>query len=302
MELRHLRYFVAVAETRHFGKAAERLHMAQPPLSQAIRQLETDMEVGLFTRTTRRVELTAAGEAFYTDALRVLEAVEDGVDRARRIAAGLNGRLRLGVTGLASYRQLPELAWTVDRELPGVELDVHSEMLTPAQEDAIADQRLDAGLLRPPVRRDDIAYRVLAREPLLAVLPTGHPLEGAAEVQLAELRDEAFVLYSAESRSVVNDAVVRTCLAAGFTPRREHDVTETSTLLALVAAGLGVALAPDSVRAMPLDGVVFRPVLGAEQLEVALAWRRDAQHPTVRNLVEVLQTRGAFLSDSEETE
>lgn len=299
MELRHLRYFVAVAETRHFGKAAELLHMAQPPLSQAIRQLEADMNVELFNRTTRRVDLTSAGEAFYVDTLRVLKSVDDSTQRARLIAEGRHGILRLGLTGLAAYRQLPRIARLVKRALPGVELEIHSEMLTPAQEDALLGQSLDVGLLRPPTRADGIAYRVLDREPLVAVLPQEHWLVDAPAVDVAELRSEPFVCYSAKSGSVVNDAVVRTCLAAGFYPRREHDVTATSTLLALVAAGLGIAIVPDSVRAMPLHGVVFKPIREPECLEMALAWCRDAPRPVVHNLLEILASEGEFLPSNE---
>lgn len=296
MELRHLRYFVAVAEARHFGRAAERLHMAQPPLSQAIRQLEADLGAELLSRTTRRVGLTEAGEVFYDDALRILRYVEDTSRRVRRIADGAHGLVRIGVTGSASYHQLPRIAGIIRRELTGVALEVHAEMLTPAQESALLESSLDIGVLRPPTREEGVAHRTIAREPLVAALPSEHRLAAEPAIDVAELAAEPFVLYSAASRSVVNDAVVRSCLAEGFYPHRAEEVGETSTLLGLVAGGLGVALVPDSVRAVALDGVVFTPVRQPQTVDLALAWRADDPSPLVANLLRTLEDNGVFLA------
>ncbi len=302
MELRHLRYFVAVAETRHFGKAAERLRMAQPPLSQAIRQLETDLGAELLARTTRRVHLTGAGESFYDDALRILRSVDDSAHRARRVAGGQQGVLNIGLTGLAAYRHLPRIAHLTKRDMPGVSLEIHSEMLTPAQEQALLDSSIDVGVLRPPTREQGIAYRGIAREPLVLALPEGHRLAGESVVTVDELREERFIMYSSELRSVVNDAVLRSCLGAGFYPHREHEVAETSVLLALVAAGLGVALVPDSVRAIALEGAAFVPAEGTESVDLALAWRADNTSALLENLLNTLEANDVFLSpDHEET-
>lgn len=294
MELRHLRYFAAVAETRHFGRAAQRLHMAQPPLSQAIRQLETDLGAQLLTRTTRRVGLTEAGEEFYADAQRILRSVENSAGRARRIAEGAHGVLRLGLTGSASYRQLPEIARIVRRDLPGAALEIHTEMLTPTQERALAEAAIDVGVLRPPIQDDALACRAIARESLVLALPVDHRLADEPEVAVGDLRAEDFVMYSS-ARSVVNDAVTRSCLAAGFSPRRAHEVEGTSVQLALVAAGLGVALVPDSVRAITLDGTAFKPLRGAEYVELALAWRRSESSPLLGNLLTTLEDNDVFL-------
>lgn len=301
MELRHLRYFVAVAETRHFGRAAQRLHMAQPPLSQAIRQLEADVGAELFARTTRQVNLTRAGEVFYQDAVRILDSVEGTSRRVKRVAEGHQGVLRIGLTGLASYRQLPALARIVERELPDVALEIRTEMLTSAQERGLLDRELDVGLLRPPVREELITCRRVAREPLVLVLPENHRLVGQDSIDLAELRAEHFVMYSEATRSVVNEAVIRSCLAADFYPHCAHEVAETSVLLALVAAGLGVALVPESVRAITLDGVLFRPVRGSESVDLALAWRNDDTSPLLANLLATLEANDLFItSDSSE--
>ncbi|WP_424862660.1 LysR substrate-binding domain-containing protein [Streptomyces sp. MMS24-I29] len=295
MELRHLRYFVAVAETRHFGKAAEQLHMAQPPLSQAIRRLEAELGVELLRRTTRQVSLTGAGEVFRTDAERILKAVDEAVARVGRFASGAEGVLRIGLTGSASYRQLPALARLVKREMPRVILEVHTEMLTPAQEAGLIERRLDIGVLRPPVRQEGITHRSLAAETLVVAVPERHPLAEADTVRVEQLRHEDFVMYGATLGSVVDDAVVRSCLAAGFYPHRAYEVTETSAALALVAAGLGIAVLPDSIRSAPREGVLCRDIEDALSIPLSLAWREDDESPLLRNLLEVLEQNDMFL-------
>ncbi|MFG3207402.1 LysR substrate-binding domain-containing protein [Streptomyces sp. NPDC048192] len=295
MELRHLRYFAVVAETRHFGKAAERLHMAQPPLSQAIRRLETELGADLFTRTTRQVALTTAGEVFRTDVERILKAVDEAVTRVGRFASGVEGVLRVGLTGSASYRQLPALARLLKREMPHVVMEVHTDMLTPAQELGLIERRLDVGVLRPPIRQEGIAHRTLADEPLVAAVPEEHWLADADSVRVEQLRHEDFVMYGATLGSVLNDAVVRSCLASGFTPHCAYEITETSAALALVAAGLGIAVLPDSVRSAPREGVLYKEIEDAVSVPLVLAWRDDDSSPLVRNLLGVLERNDVFL-------
>lgn len=299
MELRHLRYFLAVAGTRHFGKAAEHLHMAQPPLSQAIRRLESELGVELFTRTTRQVALTGAGEVFRTDVERILKAVDEAVARAGRFASGAEGVLRVGLTGSASYRQLPLLARLVKREMPQVMLEVHTEMLTPAQESGLIERRLDVGVLRPPVRQEGITHRALAAEPLVAAVPTEHWLAEADIVRIEQLRHEDFIMYGATLGSVLNDAVARSCLASGFYPHCAYEVTETSAALALVAAGLGIAVLPDSVRSAPREGVLCKEIEDALSVPLALAWRADDASPLLLGLLAALERNGVFLDGGE---
>ena len=297
MELRHLRYFVAVAETRHFGQAAERLHMAQPPLSQAIRRLEAELGVELLVRTTRRVQLTPAGAAFYDDAVRVLALAEESVRRVGYYAEGRHGVLRIGVTGSAAYSELPRIARVVERDLPGVTLEVSPELLTRAQEQALVESQLDVGVLRPPVFAPQLTCRLLARTGFLLALPERHRLAREAVVDLTDLASESFVTYPQASQSVVNEVVLRSCHAAGFSPRREHEAAETSTLLALVAAGLGVALVPESVRALRLDGVVYTDVIGTEGLGLGLAWRTDNDSPLLARFLAAVDADRPFLPD-----
>lgn len=287
MELRHLRYFVAVAESCHFGRAAEQLHVAQPALSYAIRQLESELGVTLFNRTTRQVALTAAGEFLQSEAIRILAGVEDAERGVRRIARGSGGVLRLGLTGTAAFSHLPRIARIVRRELPAVALEIRADMLTPAQCDGLRTGALDLGVLRPPAVGEGIEMVTIDVEPLVLAVSIDHRLAVEPVVSLTDLRSEPFVAYAARD-SAVNDAVLRSCRAAGFVPHRAHAAPGTAVLLALVAAGLGVAVVPGSVQALPLEGVVFRDLVDGGTVELALAWRRDADNPLVDAVVDVL--------------
>ena len=298
MEIRQLRYFVTVAQTRHFGRAAERLHMAQSPLSQAIRQLESQVGALLFNRTTRRVELTPAGEAFLRDAERILESVEAAQARVRLIGAGSTGLLRVAATGLAAFRHLPQLARIAAREIPGLVLRLQPDQLTPAQERALEEERIDLAVLRPPLRRTGLSSRLIASERLTLAVAESHRLAGEEPVGLAELRDEDFVVYSVPD-SVVNTTVAQACLAAGFLPRRTHEAAETSIMLTLVAAGLGVALLPESALALRVDGVRFVPVADDVRIDLALAWRRDDPSPALARLLEALEANGFIAPEAE---
>jgi DNA-binding transcriptional LysR family regulator len=291
MELRHLRYFAAVAESCHFGQAAEQLHVAQPALSYAIRQLESELDVTLFNRTTRQVALTAAGEFLQAEAARILAGVDDAVRGARRIAAGRGGLIRLGLTGTAAFSHLPRIARAVKRELPGVALEIRADMLTPEQCDGLRTGSLDLGVLRPPAVGEGIELRAIETEPLVLAVSVDHRLAVEPVVSMSDLRNEPFVAYGAR-HSAVNEAVLRSCRQAGFVPHLEHEAAGTAVLLALVAAGLGVSVVPQSVRALPLDGLVFRDLLDAGTIELALAWRSGVDNPVVDAVVGVLD--GAF--------
>ena len=301
MDLRQLRYFVTLAETRHFGRAAARLHIAQSPLSQAIRALESHLGAPLFERTTRRVDLTAAGETLLPEAVRILESVTAARDQVSRVAAGDLGRLRVGATGLATYRHVPGLVRRLAAELPSLDLTFRTEMLTPALEAALVDHRIDLAVLRPPVRDTALATHLLARERLVLAAPAAHPLSAGPErsVDLSALAGEDFVVYSAPG-SVVGAAAERACRAAGFVPHHTHEADQTSIVLALVAAGRGVALLPDSVLAVAVEGVRYLdlgpgtgPGAGSDvgtEVEVALAWRRDDPSPVLARALTVLRT------------
>lgn len=286
MELRHLRYFVAVAEECHFGRAAERLHIAQPPLSQQIKALEADLGVVLLTRSTRKVELTAAGARYLERARAILAAVDEAGEEAVRVDAGEIGRVSIGFTGSATYELVPTLARVLAADFPEVELELRGEMLTPDQVGALVDGSLDIGFLRPPARHPDLDVRLLRREPLIAVLPEAHPLAAAEAVRLADLRDEPFICYPSHHRSVVYEAVLDACQRVGFRPSEVVEVAETSTLVVFVAAGLGVALVPASVQHLKITGATYRPLAGTtEEVALAVATRAGEQSPLVTRVL-----------------
>jgi DNA-binding transcriptional LysR family regulator len=295
MELRHLRYFAAVAECCHFGQAAEQLHVAQPALSYAIRQLEAELDVTLFNRTTRQVALTAAGEFLQGEAARILAGVDDAVRGARRIAAGRSGLIRLGLTGTASFSHLPRIARVVRRELPGVALEIAADMLTPDQCESLRTGALDLGVLRPPAVGADVELRRIDTESLVLAVSVDHRLAVEPVVSMTDLRNEPFVAYAARD-SAVNEAVLRSARQAGFVPHREHEAAGTAVLLSFVAAGLGVAVVPESVRALPLGGLVFRDLLDAGTIDLALAWRVGTDNPIVDAVVGLLE--GVFAADA----
>ncbi|NYJ73612.1 LysR family transcriptional regulator [Allobranchiibius huperziae] len=290
MELRQLRYFVAVAEERHFGRAAVRLHMAQPPLSQAIRRLEEELGVELLHRTTRRVELSDAGTVYLGRARAILAGVDDAGHLARRVAAGAVGHLTIGCVGSATYSLLPALARRLAVELPGVDFSFRGEMLVPDQVRALLAGEVDVALLRPPVADTSLAVTTLRRDRLVVAVPSDSPLAQRAQIRVGDLQDAGLIVHSAGRRSVMYDVVLRLFRDAGLEPRIRHEVGETSTLITLVAAGLGVAVVPEPVTALALDGVVYRRLVRpAETVELALAHRAERNEPHLVRTVELIR-------------
>lgn len=289
IELRQLRAFVAVAEERHFGRAAERLHTAQPALSQTIRRMEETLGAPLFHRTTRQVELSPAGTVLLPRAVQILAATDAATLDAQRAARGEFGRLSIGFAGSTTYSILPPLATALRTQLPGVALDLQGDMLTPAQVDGLISHRLDLAVLRPPVLRPELAYEVVRREPLVAVLPHGHRLARMDVIDLGGLAEDPFVTYPSHLRSVLYDAVRDACAAHGFHPRSALEVAETATLVSFVAAGMGVSLVPMSVARMTVAGAVYRPLADeSHEVELAVAWRPDGD-PTVERALDVVR-------------
>ena len=288
--LRHLRHFVTVAEERHFGRAAERLHMAQPPLSQQIRRLEAELGVELFVRTTRRVDLTPAGTVYLERARGLLASVDEAAREARLAAAGVVGHLTIGCVGSVTYSVLPVLARRLAEELPGIECSFRGEMLVPQQVEALRDRSIDLALLRPPVADGSLQVTTLRRDRLVAAVPEGHRLADRTEVRVADLEDTGLIVHSADRRSVMYDVVRRLCRDAGFEPLIRHEVGETSTVVTLVAGGLGVAVVPEQVRALALDGVVFRPLVRpVTSVDLAVAHRAERDEPHLSRTLEVIR-------------
>lgn len=289
MELRHLRYFVAVAEERHFGRAAERLHMAQPPLSQQIQQLEAELGVTLLRRTTRKVELTDAGTAYLDRARAVLAAVDDAGEEARRVADGLQGRLVVGCVGSATYSLLPAFARALRDELPAVDFVFRGEMLAPDQLESLLTRRIDLALLRPPVEHPAVNARTVRQDRFIVALPEDHRLARRRRLKIEDLRDEDLIVHAARGRSVMHGIVTDLCRAAGFEPRIRHEVEETSTLVTFVASGLGVAVVPQPVAELGVPGTTYRPLAGDRSIDLMAAVRADDDSPVLTRALGLLE-------------
>lgn len=293
MELRHLRYFVALGEELNFTRAAERLHIAQPPLSQQIRQLEDELGVTLLQRTSRPIRLTAAGLLFLDRARALLSALDQAVADTRRIGRGQTGRLAIGFVGSAMFVGLPEIVSAYREGHPGVEL-VLNEMLAPEIAEALRQRRIDVGFSRPALLPEaGFAQRVLMQESYVAALPQHHRCAGRHEIRLAELSDDDFILYPSRPEPTVTGLIQATCAASGFTPRIAQEVLHLQTAIGLVAAGAGVSLVPLAVaRAQTGRGVVFVPV-GSPAVVVPLSvvWREDDVSPSLRHLLALVDAR-----------
>ncbi len=288
MELRHLRYFVAVAEELHFARAARRLHMAQPPLSQQIKSLEDELGVRLFDRSHRRVRLTDAGAAFLTGARRTLATAERAADAARRAARGETGRLAIGYVASVAYQLLPAILRAFRRRAPDVTL-VLEEMSSAEQSRALAAGTLDVGFVRrPPPIEPGLAGIVVRREPIVLALPRGHALAALRVIRLSELRAEPFIVFPARPRPSWADVAIDLCRRAGFEPAVAQEAIEMTSALSLVAAGIGITLVPASVRAIRRPGVVFRPIAPAPMSELVLVRRAEPASEIVTRFLDVV--------------
>ncbi|MFC5724237.1 LysR substrate-binding domain-containing protein [Streptomyces gamaensis] len=284
---RLLQQFLVLAEEKHFGRAAERLAMRQPPLSQAIQRLERGLGVTLLERGPRGVRLTPAGAAFAVEARRLLDAQSAAVERVRRVAKGLEGDLRVGYVSILSHRDLPRLLKAAAEELPGLRIHLHQDS-TAGLAEMIRAGTLDLAFLRDPSAvSDDLVVHTFTVERIGAALPRGHRLAGAEAVDLADLREDDFVLPGAKALPGLAEQAQLACQAAGFAPRCRARADDLTGLLSYVAAGLCVSLLPEDLRAFPVPGIVFVPVRGASpylETTVAAVHRPEADTAVLRLL------------------
>jgi DNA-binding transcriptional LysR family regulator len=284
MELRHLRYFVAVAEHLSFSRAAEHLHLAQQSLSQQVRTLERGLGVRLFDRDTRGTRLTDEGRAFLPEARAVLARADSAVAVAQRASRGEIGRLNVAFLASTANYMLPPVVRALRERFPDLQLATHNgqigEVVT-----GLRDGRFHAAFTRPPLVAD-LATRTLATEEVCAVVPAGHPLATRAELRLADLADEDWVLTPRESWPPWHEKYDRDFAAAGFTPRVVQRASAVPDLLGLVAAGVGVTRLARSASSIRRTGVVFIPIAG-EQAETVVAWQPARGGPLQRNLLDV---------------
>jgi DNA-binding transcriptional LysR family regulator len=287
MELRHLRYFVAVAEELHFGRAAARLHIAQPPLSQQIRRLESELGVELLRRNRRTVQLTDAGRLLLEQSRPLLAQAERIEQLLGEAAGGEVGRLGIGFVGSASYEALPRILRAFRSRFPNVELRLE-ELTTAGQASALAAGRIDVGLLRTPVGDPSLELTPLVEERLVVALPDSHALAARKRVPVAALAGEPFVLVPRQLGTGLYDDVLAVCRAAGFSPNVVQEANEMQTIVSLVSAGIGVSLVPESVETFSPPRVAYRPLTGPNaSLEIALAHRQAERSPLVARFREV---------------
>jgi DNA-binding transcriptional LysR family regulator len=284
VELRHLRYFVAVAEELHFRRAAERLHMSQPPLSQQIRALEEELGVELLERSRRRVELTPAGAAFYARARDILAAVEDASRLVRRVHRGEVGRLSVGFVGSSMYSIVPEVLGRFVARYEAVDLHLR-ELTTAAQLRQLESGQIDVGFIRPASDRPGLTLETVQREPMVVALPESHRLAAEPIVGLDQLAGETLVLLGRDESPGVHDSLAAmTELIRGDV----QEVREMQTVIALVRAGVGISLVPGSLRALAREGVVYRELPdGGPTVALAMAWRTGDRSPVLAAFQEV---------------
>lgn len=288
-ELRHLRYFVAVAEELHFGRAAARLGLAQPPLSQQIQRLEQVLGVRLLDRTSRRVRLTDAGAALLPEARRVLAGAVTALEAARRAGRGESGELRVAFAATVMFLALPEIIRVFRDRFPGVHLDLR-EMPTGPQLAALKAGEIDIGFVREPRPDPELEMVTVMREPLRIAVHKSHPLAARATLAVQHLANEPFVLFPEELAPGLHAQVMALCRAAGFTPRVVEVSRELYTSVSLVEAGVGVSILPASVEKLGWRGVRYRPIPSASaETRIAAAWRTDRVRPVLAAFMEVVR-------------
>lgn len=284
MELRHLRYFVSVAEELNVRRAAARLHIAQPALSRQIRQLEFEVGAELLHREKRRIFLAPAGTVFLPEARRTLAAAQHAISVARAGERGELGDLSIGFVESAAFGILPGVLKRFRKQFPAVRLSLW-ELVTNEQLRALHERRLDVGFLRTPIDDRDISTRTLLREPLRAALPLSHPLAKRKRIRLAQLAGEPFILFPRALGPNFFDQIVGACRRAGFGPKIVQEAIQMGTIVSLVAIGLGVALVPASLENLRRKGVVYKRLRESSAVELSMAWRSDNYNPTLARFI-----------------
>lgn len=289
IELRHLRYFVVLAEELHFGRAAQRLHIAQPGLSQQIKGLESALGVSLLVRSRRRVELTQAGQMLLEEGRRALAQVQRAENLSRRVGSGEIGRLTVGSTESAVWSLLPEVIREYRKRFGSVNLVVR-ELTTPMQIAALRDGEIDVGFLRTPVDTEGLVVRLLREEKTVVLLPQNHRLTKQRTIKLASLASEPLIIHPSMPRPSWADFMISLCRNAGFEPQISQEAIKTSTAASFVAAGLGVTLMPESLKGLARPGVACRPLSSpAPTTKLLLAHRSDLLPPTVAGFLAIAQ-------------
>jgi DNA-binding transcriptional LysR family regulator len=288
MELRHLNYFITVAEELHFGRAAKRLNISQPPLSQQIRQLEEEIGVRLFNRTKRRVEITPAGVVFLAEARRIMTMSKDAVRSTIRADKGEIGRLAMGFIGSANYSVLPQVIREYRRRFQNVELSL-TEMNTSHQLEALLGGNIHVGFLRSPqgIKEKGLAVEPVFQEPLVVALPRNHPLKREKTLPIRRLAKDSFIMIPRQLGPGFFDDLIVLCQKEGFSPSIVLEASQFHTVIGLVAAGLGIAVVPASMERSRIEGVIFRKITGGAKTVLNMAWLANNESLVLKNFIDV---------------
>ncbi len=301
IDLKQLRYFLAVAEEKSFSRAAERLHISQPPLSQQIMKLEAELQVKLFARTTRNFELTVGGKALMKEAAAILAQMELAVETVRQIDRGEMGRLRVGVVSTAMWSPIPALLDKFHKSFPRVSWTLH-EIGPSAQYEALLARQIDVGFWRAPplppatLAKGGLRQDLYFHENVCVAVHAGHALARRAQIDLPELAEQPMLSLVLEKSDFAR-YLLQCCVEAGFTPKVAQEAAEPQTLLAMVGAGLGVALLPETIARIAWPGVVFVPIAGkAPSADLYIAYAEQEDAPVVRAFIHVLEAMGAVVA------
>jgi DNA-binding transcriptional LysR family regulator len=303
MDLRQLRYFVAVAEERHFGRAAQRLHMSQPPLSMQIKALERELGIGLLERTSRRVALTDAGRVFLERAKAILGAVEEAREVARGAERGLQGRLEVGFISSASLSLLPPSIRLFRERFGGVELEL-KELTSAQQIDALYEGGIRVGLVRLPLRAPGIRFEPVLEERLVVALPSGHALESLDRVSLESIADLPLIFFTRQLIPGFHAQIVELFQRVGAFPKVAQHAVHLQTIVGLVASGVGIAILPSSAEQVSREGVVYRALDVPDATSwMGLAWVEGDESKLVTNFIgTVREAAGGKASDLPNTD
>ncbi|HZC34018.1 MAG TPA: LysR substrate-binding domain-containing protein [Chthoniobacterales bacterium] len=291
MELRYLKYFIAVAEELHFANAANRLHLAQPSLSKQIRLLEEELGFPLLYRTKQKVELLDAGHVFLDEARRILRQTENAVESARRTQAGQSGRLLIGYSSSATLEVLPKILRKFCRLYPNVTVEL-SEMSTIRAAELLLDSPLSVGLLRSPsfFNEESFCIETILREPFVVALPSSHPASKQKSVRIKTLADEPFIVPHRQPGWDYSDAFFEILRDNGIEPRIAQEASQSIGVAILVAGGLGVGFVPASITNLRLPGLIYRPIEGRSRTTaLSLVWKRTSRASTVRAFLDVVR-------------
>lgn len=290
MELRHLRYFVTLAEELHFGRAAEKLHIAQPPLSQQIQQLEAELGFQLFHRTKRTVQLTAAGQVFLSEVEAIMRQLNRAVQIGRQTSRGEMGQLAIGFVSSTAYNILPPILRKFRTRVPGVNLELH-EMTTDRQLQWLREGQIDVGFLRPPIEEDIFNYEIVFEEPLVVALPETHLIANQSSVSLRSLSNELFILFPRPIAPGLYDRIISLCQQVDFSPTVVQEAIQMQTIVSLVAAEIGIAIVPESLQHLQRTGVVYKTMLEpTASVAIAMIWRSNDTSPALQRFLEVVRS------------